>query len=73
MKKLGDRNWALISMGVKNNGTFDPDEIMPFFMEALYEDEVQEIDDFLRWLHDNDKTMGHGNYEEVFTEWKESL
>jgi len=71
MKKLGDRNWTLISMAVKTVGSFNPDEVLHFFEEELYMDESQEIEDFLQWVHDNGKTMGHGNYEKVFTEWKE--
>jgi hypothetical protein len=72
MEKLGDRNWTLISMGVKTFGTFNPHEIMFMFEEELYMDEAQEIEDFLRWVHESGRTLGHGNYEEVFAEWKGS-
>ena len=70
MNKLGDRNYALISSGVKMTGTFDPDETFPAFIEQLYESEIDEIYAFMSWCHDSGKTFGHGNYEERFTEFK---
>ena len=73
MLKLGDRNYTLISEGAKTFGTWNPSEILCVFEEQLYVDEAEEIIDFLQWMHDNDKTLGHGNYEEVFAEFKKSI
>ncbi len=73
MDILGDKNYALISIGVKICGTYNPDEIFCYFEEQLYVDEATEIYDFLKWCHDNDKHFGHGNYEERFAEFKASI
>jgi hypothetical protein len=70
MKKLGVNNYNLISRGVKCMGTFDPNQIFCMFEEQLLMSEVDEIWNFLEWVHANDKTFGHGNYEAVFAEWK---
>ena len=69
MNKLGDRNYLLISMGVKMMGTYNPDEILCAFEEECYIDEIETIEAFLRWVHENDETFGNGNYEQVFAEF----
>lgn len=69
MKKLGTRNYALIEMGVKTIGSYDPDQIFFLFEEQLYIKEADTIYNFLKWVHNNDKHFGHGNYEEVFSEF----
>lgn len=70
MKKLGARNYALISSGVKARGSYNPDEILFMFEEQLYVNQIDEIIAFLKWVHDNDKGFGSSNYEEVFAEFK---
>ncbi len=70
MTKLGDRNYALISIGAKTFGTYEPAVMMGIFEEQLYIDEAGEIQAFLQWCHDNGKCFGHGNYEERFAEFK---
>jgi hypothetical protein len=70
MKKLGARNYALISRGIKIHGTYDPNEILYIFEEQLYVHQIKEIIAFLKWVHDNDKNFGSGTYEQVFAEWK---
>ena len=70
MKKLGQRNYLLISEAVKCCGTFDPNEILPMFEERLYVDQYNEVVDFLTWVHESGKTFGSGNYEQVFAEYK---
>jgi hypothetical protein len=72
MKKLGRRNYTLISNGVKTHGTFDPKEILYIFEEELYASQVDEIEQFLQWCHDNGKSFGHANYEDRFKEFKAS-
>jgi len=71
MNKLGDRNYSLISQGVKSAGSYNPNEIFCYFEEQLYMNESEEIEKFLQWVHDNGKHFGHGNYEKVFAEFKE--
>lgn len=70
MNKLGDRNYTLISMAAGSFGTFNPDKILVMFEEELYVDEYYEIVEFLQWCHDNNKTFGSGNYEYIFSEFK---
>lgn len=86
MRKLGERNYAIISQGIKGTGTYDPQENFPWFEEQLYIDEVDTIWDFLEWCHAGGTTphphakgldlpirgFGHGNYEERFKEFLES-
>jgi hypothetical protein len=69
MKKLGERNFKLISSGVKCLGSYDPDEIFSFFEERLYIDEADTIYNFLKWVHDNNLTFGSANYEIRFKEF----
>jgi len=69
LKKLGDRNYLLIKRGVKSFGTFNPEEIMCMFEEDLYVSEAQEVENFLKWVHETGKSFGSGNYEEVFAEY----
>ena len=72
MKKLGTRNYTLISQGVKTMGSYNPDEILFIFEEQLYVHQIEEIIAFLKWVHENGKGFGSGNYESVFTEFKKS-
>jgi hypothetical protein len=72
MKKLGLRNYQLIASGVKMLGTYDPDEIFGVFIEDLLISQADTIEQFLRWVHENGKCFGSGNYEEVFAEFKKS-
>lgn len=73
MKKLGQRNYLLISKGVNTFGTFNPNEIFFLFEEDLYVSEFRTIWNFLDWVHNNGKMFGSGNYEEVFKEFLSSV
>jgi len=70
MTELGERNYSLISMGVKAHGSYDPNAILYVFEEQLYVHEADEIEAFLRWVHTEAITFGHGNYEQAFTQFK---
>ena len=70
MKKLGERNYILISSGVKMCGSYDPDEIFAAFEEELLCSQVDEIYEFLKWVHETGKKFGSGNYEQVFAEYR---
>lgn len=72
MNKLGDRNYALIEIGCKTTGTYEPNECLGMVEEQLYVDEIVEIRAFMQWVHDNGRTFGSGNYEEVFAAFKEA-
>jgi len=66
MKKLGFYNYTMISEGVKTIGTFNPEKIFFIFEEDLYVNESDTIYAFLNWCHQNNRTFGSGNYEEMF-------
>ena len=72
MKKLGERNYILISQGVGAEGTYDPNEIFYIFEEQLYTNEYDEVWNFLDWCHTNEKLFGRANYEDRFAEFKAS-
>lgn len=69
MKRLGSRNYTLISEALKITGSYDPKETMYIFEESLYVHQSDTIRDFLQWCHDNSKGFGRGNYEERFSEF----
>lgn len=69
MKRLSLHNYTLIEQAVKVHGTFDPRVISYFFIEHLRVKDAVPIFNFLKWVHDNGKTFGHGNYQEVFAEF----
>ena len=70
MKKLGERNFMLISMSMKTLGFNDwTDGLM--HEEEMYVDEIDEIIEFLKWLHKSGRPFGRANYEERFKEFKE--
>lgn len=56
MKKLGLRNYAIILPSIREEGTFDPNEIFFIFEEQLYMDESDIIWDFLEWCHRTEKS-----------------
>ena len=83
MFELGDRNYTLISSGIKSSGSYDPNKIFPYFEEQLYVTESQQIFDFLQWVHEGEpitrhgmtmtsRAFGSGNYEERFQEYLNS-
>lgn len=74
LKKLGRRNYDLISRGVNTMGSYDPNEILFLFEEELYTDEYTTIVSFLRWVHADsaNRGFGSGNYEERFSQYRAS-
>ena len=71
-KMLGERRYLIITDGFKRLGTLNPDDILVFFEERLFGDEVEDTVAFLKWCRENNKTFGRGNYEEVYAEYLES-
>ena len=69
MKKLGKRNYDLISMSMNTLGFNGPwDGLM--HEERMYVGEIDEIIEFLTWLHEIDRPFGRENYEQRFAEFK---
>tara|TARA_R110000824_G_scaffold106610_4_gene251989 strand:- start:6769 stop:7023 length:255 start_codon:yes stop_codon:yes gene_type:complete len=80
MKKLGERNFLLLSQGINATGSYDPNEVFFFFEEQLYVHESNTIWAFLQWVTDGGTKVLHGlklpkrgfgrdNYEERFKEF----
>ena len=69
MKKLGDRNYILLSAGVKITG--DWVGAYSYAYEDIYVDEADILHSYCEWLEDTGKSMGWGNYEERFKEFLE--
>ena len=69
MKKLGKRNYLLISRSMKTLGFDNPEDGM-MNEEEMYINEAKEIWKFLEWLHKIDRSFGRINYEERFAEFK---
>lgn len=61
--------FQLILNAAKGCGSFKPKDIFPEIYESLFDNEVGQVSKFLQWLHDNNRTIGHGNYEQVYTEF----
>jgi hypothetical protein len=64
MKRLGERNYTLLSHAVKITGNW----VDAYFMieEKLYVHEGSTIFRFCDWLDEEYIAMGHGNYEDRF-------
>ena len=71
MKNLGERNYAIISQGIKGTGSFNPKENFYWFEEELFIDELDIIWEFLAWCHagGTKRSFGRGNYEERFKDF----
>jgi len=71
--RLSDKLVTLIIRAVKTFGTYDPDRIMVLFEEDLDDREYTTASMFLRWVHVNGRTFGHGNVQEVFAECHDAI
>lgn len=56
--------YPLISRGVKHTGTYDPNEVLPYFEEYLTGDEYALVHSFLTYVHQNSLSFGSGNFAE---------
>ena len=62
----------LIRTAVKQSGSFDPLEALPYIEEDMTEEQYHDADDFLTWCHDNGNKFGH-NIHEVYGRFKRGL
>lgn len=68
MTELSERNWTLIEMGLKHTGNFT--DAFIWIEEQLYLDEAEDILKFLKWCEFHHKNIGHGNYQQVFKQFR---
>lgn len=73
MERLGERNYALLSQGIKITGSYK--EGYFFAEEQLYMDEAETIYNFLCWVEEDkdNRCFGSGNYEQRFKEYLQTL
>lgn len=69
MKKLGARNYQIISQSIQHCGFNEPEDAM-MYEEEMYVDEVREIREFIQWLWETDRPFRRSNYEQRFAEFK---
>jgi len=69
--KLGKRNFDLLCMGVKMEGSWLG--AFNFAFESLYADQINIIRNFCIWLDQNNLGMGYSNYEDRFKEYRNGL
>lgn len=69
MKKLGERNFMLLSMSMQTCGFNEPADAM-MYEEQMYVNEGREIWAFVEWLFKNKRPFGRANYEQRFSEFK---
>jgi hypothetical protein len=70
--KLGELLYYKLSEAVKMGG-YDPNRALPFIEESLTPRDYDMVYMFLSWVHQNNKTFGRANYEQVFREWQEDM
>lgn len=73
MKRLGERNYALLVQGIKITGSYK--EGYFYAEEYLYIGEAQTIYNFLCWVEEDkdNRGFGRGNYEQRFKEYLQTL
>ena len=69
--RLNDSVLSMIRDAVRSSGSFVPEDNMFHIEEKLTVAECKEVEAFLRWVSDNDKTFGW-NIPEVYQEFVES-
>jgi hypothetical protein len=72
-KKFGRVLYNLVSDGIKCAGSYDPDEIFFYFEEDLTHDESIICYYFLKFVHENSLGFGHGTYDEVYAQFRETI
>jgi hypothetical protein len=60
---------TLLLMGVRHAGSYDPDDVLPYFEESLTFSECETTRDFLSWCHTNNKKFGHGTIDDRWAEF----
>ena len=70
--KLQPVTRLLILQGVKQAGSYDPDEALVEVEENMTSPEYAKVYAFLTWVCVNKKKFGHGNIDDVFEEWRYS-
>ena len=72
MKKLGKRNFMLMSLSLKMCGWWDGPSGAMMYEEQMYVSEAKELWAFAEFLYANQDTVSFGpiNYEQAFKQFK---
>lgn len=60
--------YSLLSQGLKTTGEFGP--ALSYIEEQLTFREYASIELFFKWLQENDRSIGHGNYQEEYQQFR---
>lgn len=71
--RLSPKLVALLLMGVKSCGSYQPDEALVEVEEQLTSPEYSLAFDFLAWVCQNNVAFGAANIQERFAQYRESL
>jgi hypothetical protein len=63
---------ALLLIGVKVAGSYDPEAVLPRIEERLTREESGLAEAFLTWCYENGRSFGYANLETSFREFLES-
>lgn len=72
MNKLNAKTKALIFIGVKQYGSFDPEIALCGVEEQMTGKEATTAFEFLSWVYKNKKVFGTATIDERFEEFKEA-
>ena len=70
--KLQPVTRLLILQGVKQAGSYEPDEALVTVEENMTPPEYAKVFAFLTWVSKTGRKFGPGNIDEVFEEWRYS-
>jgi hypothetical protein len=63
---------ALLFIGVKAAGSYDPEAVLPYIEERLSVGESHLAQAFLGWCHRNERAFGHANVGVRFRQFQVS-
>ena len=72
MKTLSPKLRLVLLQGVKQAGSYEPDETLVEYEEYLTSPEYSLAFDFLTWVVNNATTFGNGNIDETFARYQRS-
>jgi hypothetical protein len=71
-KQLSGKCKTLLLSGVKQAGSYKPEEVMVFIEEMLTFREFNIVSAFLKWVVSNGREFGHGNVDNTYQEFRAS-
>jgi hypothetical protein len=69
MKTLSEKLVSLLLIGLKQSGFRESLDPLSSIEESLTPNESHELQAFLKWAHTNQRTIGHGNIQDVYKDF----